>query len=141
MAIGTTITVYHKEMRKSWFGLRPSYETWVETAVDIVRVTNLYDGILPSLAPGVSSISCQEDNNSRCDCRLWSVGIGIKVKASSPGTPDWDTTRPDSGASLEVRSVRANGAATINRNDQCWGDANTVIRVPKRNHYFFCCNS
>lgn len=116
-AIGTTITVRHKETRRSWFGWGPAYEAWVERPAERINITNTYEGILPSTIPGVASRSCSESNKSSCDCRLWSAGIGISVEASpSPGTPEWGTSRPSSGASLEVRSVRGSGSAFISGN-------------------------
>jgi hypothetical protein len=114
-AIGTTITARRREKARSWFGLGPEYETWVERPVDEIGVANVYEGILPSTISGVASRSCQERNRSSCDCRLWSVGLGIKVDASaSSGGPDTDTAFPSRGSSLEVRSVTGSGSAFIN---------------------------
>lgn len=112
--IGTTVTVRHKETRRSWFGLGAPYEAWVERPAESISINNTYEGILPSTIPGVALRSCSVTNASSCDCRLWSVGIGISMDASpSPGTPDWNTSHPGSGASLEVRSVRGIGTAAI----------------------------
>jgi hypothetical protein len=113
-AIGTTIRVRHKETQRSWFGLGSSYEAWVERSVESISISNVYEGILPSTVPGAASKSCSESSTSSCDCRLWSVGIGISVDASaSPGSPDWGTSSPSPGASLDVRTVRGSGTALI----------------------------
>lgn len=114
-AIGSTITVRHMEARRRWWlWWEPPHIEWVKRPADNITINNSFEGILPDTIPGAAFRSCSTSKASRCDCRLWSVGIGISVDASpSPGDPDWGTTRPSSAASLDVRSVRGSGYAVI----------------------------
>lgn len=114
-AIGATLTVRHREMRRPWWAPWSAPQpTWVSRAVPQLSVGNTYKGLLPSLTPAAASRSCSASNSSSCDCRLWAVGVGISMDASaSTGLPDPGTTTPGGGASLDVRSVDSTGRVTL----------------------------
>lgn len=129
-AIGTTINVYHKEMgRVLWvpgrgwkvgsFGRGGVYaaepqETWQPYYADSISIVNNYSGLLPSISPSAASRACSSRNSSVCDCRLWAVGLGISIPASSGGGgPDIEGSTPSASASLEVRSVTGHGTVVI----------------------------
>jgi hypothetical protein len=112
-AIGATLRVRHKEMKRNFFW-ESYWLDWVERPVPSVSVSDTFSGILPSLTAAAASKFERAANASACDCRLWSVGIGLSMNASAgTGLPDPSTGRPSSGASLEVRSVSATGQALL----------------------------
>jgi hypothetical protein len=111
-AIGATLRVRHKEMKRNFFW-ESYWLDWVEKPVPSLSVTDTFRGLLANLSPAAASRSERASNASACDCRLWSVGIGISMDASAnTGLPNPDTASP-SGASLEVRSVSATGQAIL----------------------------
>ena len=112
-AIGATLRLRHKEMHRNFFW--ESYSLgWVDKAVPSLSVTDTFSGVLPSLTAAAASRSVRVANNSACDCRLWSIGVGLSMDASSgTGLPDPSTGRPSSGAALDVRSVSATGSAVL----------------------------
>jgi hypothetical protein len=111
-AIGATIRVRHKEMKRNFFW-ESYWLDWVEKSVPGLSVTDTFSGLLPNLSPAAASRSERASNASSCDCRLWSVGIGISMDASADtGLPNPNTASPG-GASLEVRSVSATGQAIL----------------------------
>jgi hypothetical protein len=114
-AIGATLTVRHKQLRRSrWAPWSAPQPAWVAGVVPDISISNTYQGLLPSLSPAAARRSCSAVQASSCDCRLWSIGVSISMDASADtGLPNPGTTLPGAGPSLDVRSVDSNGSATL----------------------------
>src|SRR5258706_3198208 len=113
--IGATLSVRHKELHRNFFW-ESFTVSWVDKPAQSLGVVATFAGILPSLSAAVASRSAHATNASSCDCRLWSVGIGVGLNASAgTGLPSLSETPfpPSGGASLEVRSVSASGQGLL----------------------------
>jgi hypothetical protein len=114
-AIGTSVTVRHKETARGFLGLGPLRERWVDRRAQGITIINRYSGLLPTLSSAAAERTCTSRNASHLDCRLWALGAGISIPASPrDGLPNTREAMPAASASLEVRAVVGTAFVTIN---------------------------